>query len=171
MFNPLIATFKSVSFVFEIDMPTYINYLQIFMGVFAWGFILQTLVEFCLLNYWVEFVWKSVRPIDDQFISIFLYLLNCMAGLLFTIWNIILESAIDYSQLSRPGFWIDKYSLHIKLVTFLVHVKIMIVTIFFFQNWQVLYPSHFDPHCSVSFQEGPKSVLGFQIQLQTQSDP
>ena len=118
VFNPLIATIKSVSFVFEIDMPTCINYLQIFIGVFAWGFILQTLLEYCLLKYWVEFVWKSVRPIDDQFISIFLYLLNGMDGLLLTIWNIILESAIEYSQLSRPGFWIDKYSLHIKLATF-----------------------------------------------------
>ena len=131
VFNPLIATFKSLSFIFEIDMPTYINYLQIFTGVFAWGFILQTLVEYCLLKYWVEFVWKSVRPIDDRFISIFLHLLNCMAGLLFTIWNIILESADDYSQLARPGFWIDKYSLHIKLVTFFICETIMIKYNFF----------------------------------------
>ena len=158
MFNPLIATFKSVSFVFEIDMPTYINYLQIFMGVFAWGFILQTLVEYCLLKYWVEFVWKSVRPIDDQFIPIFLYLLNCMAGLLFTIWNIVLESATDYSQLSRPGFWIDKYSLHIKLAISFTFIYYDCKLFFFFQIWKVLCSGHFDSHYCVSFQKRSNKV-------------
>ena len=113
--NPLIATVKAVHFIFEVEAPTYINYLQIIVAVFAFCVILQTLVEYCVIKYWVEFVWKSVRPIDDQFITRFLYLLNGMIGLLGTTWNIILENSDINSKLSIPGFWLDKYSLQIRL--------------------------------------------------------
>ena len=45
--NPLIATVTAVHFIFEVEAPIFINYLQIIVAVFAFCVILQTLVEYC----------------------------------------------------------------------------------------------------------------------------
>ena len=112
--NTLIATVKAVCFIFEINSPTFVNYFQIFVSVFAVTFIMLTLVEYCLFKLWIEFVWKSVRPTNDQFLVFFLQMSNLTLGLMVTVSNIILEMSSGNSILSQPGFWIEKYSSKIK---------------------------------------------------------
>ena len=112
--NVIFPTVKAVNFVFEIDSPTFINYIQIIIGMFTLFFVLVTILEICLVKLWIEFVWKSVRCVNDQFLVTFILIMNTMIGIIYTISNAILESTNTNSILLKPGFWMEKYSAQIK---------------------------------------------------------
>ena len=48
------------------------------------------LIQTCIIRYCIEFIWKSVRPIDDRFVMVCITVNNTLLSFIFaagTIWN------------------------------------------------------------------------------------
>ena len=53
-------------------------------------FLMFLVIQSCIIRYWTEFIWKSVRPIDDRFVMAFLTAKDTFLSILFStmvVWN------------------------------------------------------------------------------------
>ena len=70
-----------VSFVFDIRFPLYFGQLKTFVeNALQFSEILLG-IEVCWIKYWITFVWKSVHPIDDQFVVTCIAIINIFLSL------------------------------------------------------------------------------------------
>ena len=74
--NLTIFNVKISMLVLEVQMPMGIIYACHFIRTTASFFLMFIIFESVLIRYWTEFVWKTVKPIDDQFVIFCLTLIN-----------------------------------------------------------------------------------------------
>ena len=108
---PLNITF--LSFVFDITFPIYIGYFKgtIEFSVLIFSVLLQ--IETIGIKYWIEFEWKSVKPIDDQFVLSSLVIINTIISVSIAISVVILSGGdipLTYGIVSTFDRWIHMNS-------------------------------------------------------------
>ena len=62
--------------VLEVKMPLGIIIACHLIGIAGVFSILFILMESVLIQYWTEFVWKTVKPINDKFVIVWLTMVN-----------------------------------------------------------------------------------------------
>ena len=88
--NLVILNLATIFALFDIHFPFYIVYIHKFVTVFSMFFFLFLVIQSCIIRYWTEFIWKSVRPIDDRFVMAFLTAKDTFLSILFStmvVWN------------------------------------------------------------------------------------
>ena len=65
-----------VGFVFDITFPTFLGFLKAAIETTLMETAVLLQVESIWIRYWIEFKWKSVRPIDDKFVVTCLIIIN-----------------------------------------------------------------------------------------------
>ena len=80
---------KICMLVFEVQMPMGIIYACHFIRTASCFSLLFILLESVLIRYWTEFVWKTVKPIDDQFVIFCLTLINTFVSSYLSILKIL----------------------------------------------------------------------------------
>lgn len=71
-----------VSFVFDVRFPLYFGQLKTFLENALQFSCIFYGIEIYWIKYWITFVWKSVRSIDDQFVVAFFSIINIFLSLL-----------------------------------------------------------------------------------------
>ena len=69
-----------VGSVFDITFPTYVGFIKAAVEKTLMETALLLQVESIWIKYWIEFKWKSVRPIDDSFVVTCLVIVNIFIG-------------------------------------------------------------------------------------------
>ena len=75
--------------VLEVQMPMGIIYVCHFIRTASSFFLMFIIFESVLIRYWTEFVWKTVKPIDDQFVIFCLTLINTFISSYLSIFKIL----------------------------------------------------------------------------------
>ena len=70
-----------VGFVFDITFPTFVGFIKAAIEKTLMETALLLQVESIWIKYWIEFKWKSVRSIDDNFVVTCLVIINIIIGL------------------------------------------------------------------------------------------
>ena len=90
MVNTIFVSIHLSDLIFENELPIFVIYLNTltheFVQLFGAGFLN---FKIFLIKYWIEFVWKSVRQVDDNFIAIFLTISNTSLAFVFSYWLVV----------------------------------------------------------------------------------
>ena len=70
-------------------LPIFAIYLETLTHEFIQCFGFCNLFEVFLIKYWIEFVWKSMRQVDENFIIIFLTISNAFLAFIFSCWMVV----------------------------------------------------------------------------------
>ena len=74
--NVIPLTIAFLSFTFDIWFPTPICSFKAYLDIVTVMFIILLQLEICWIKYWIEFKWKSVKQINDEFVVTVLFILN-----------------------------------------------------------------------------------------------
>lgn len=74
-----------VSFVFDIRFPMIVGQFKVLLELTLDFSLVFLCAEICLIKYWMAFVWKSVRPIDDVFVVTCINIVNTFLSFLITL--------------------------------------------------------------------------------------
>ena len=75
--------------VLEVKMPLGVIIICHYIGIAGVFSILFIIFESVLILYWMEFVWKTVKPIDDKFVIVWLTLVNIFISSFLSILTIL----------------------------------------------------------------------------------
>ena len=81
---------STMSALFDLQFPYFLVYIYKFIRIFTLFFILFVAIQSCLIRYWIEFVWKSVKAIDDKLIMVFISVNTVFQSMIFAfmfVWN------------------------------------------------------------------------------------
>ena len=81
---------STMSALFDLQFPYFLVYIFGFIRIFAFFFVLFLAIQSCLIRYWIEFVWKSVKAIDDKLIMVFISVNTVFQSMIFAfmfVWN------------------------------------------------------------------------------------
>ena len=81
---------STMSALFDLQFPYFVVYIYKFIRIFTLFFILFVAIQSCLIRYWIEFVWKSVKAIDDKLIMVFIRVNTVFQSMIFAfmfVWN------------------------------------------------------------------------------------
>ena len=81
---------STMSALFDIQYPYFLVYIYRFIRIFSFFYTLFLAIQSCLIRYWIEFVWKSVRAIDDRMIMVFIHVNTAFQSMIFAfmfVWN------------------------------------------------------------------------------------
>ena len=81
---------STMSALFDLQFPYFLVYIYKFIRIFTLFFILFVAIQSCLIRYWIEFVWKSVKAKDDKLIMVFIRVNTVFQSMIFAfmfVWN------------------------------------------------------------------------------------
>ena len=81
---------STMSALFDLQFPYFLVYIYKFIRIFTLFFILFVAIQSCLIRYWIEFVWKSVKAIEDKLIMVFIRVNTAFQSMIFAfmfVWN------------------------------------------------------------------------------------
>ena len=80
----------TISTLFDISYPFFIVYIYQLMLNMNRIFFLLLLIQTCIIRFWIEFVWKSTRSINDHFVMVYIRVMNTLVSIALAaggIWN------------------------------------------------------------------------------------
>ena len=84
---------NSIQIIFDTNFPLLVKYFYFFQKMqLVFNFYL-TMIEVCLMKYWLKFVRKKIINIDDSFVSFGITLTNAMLSSLFAISKVVIGDA------------------------------------------------------------------------------
>ena len=90
--NVIPLTIAFLSFSFDIWFPTPICYFKAYLDIVTVMFIILLQLEICWIKYWIEFRWKSVKQINDEFVVALLFIINLFVSSYVSVLGVV-ESA------------------------------------------------------------------------------
>ena len=81
---------STMSALFDLQFPYFVVYIFGLIRIFTFFFVLFLAIQSCLIRYWIEFVWKSVKAIDDKLIMAFIRGNTAFQSMIFAfmfVWN------------------------------------------------------------------------------------
>ena len=81
---------STMSALFDLQFPYFVVYIFGLIRIFTFFFVLFLAIQSCLIRYWIEFVWKSVKAIDDNMIMAFIRGNTALQSMIFAlmfVWN------------------------------------------------------------------------------------
>ena len=80
----------TISALFDIRYPFFIAYIYQLFRFFSIIFYFLLIIQTCAIRFWIEFVWKSIRSINDSFVMVCITVINTFLSFILaagTIWN------------------------------------------------------------------------------------
>ena len=80
----------TISALFDIHYPFFISYIYQLIRFFSITFYFLLVIQTCIIRLWIEFVWKSIRSINDSFAIVCITGINTLLSFIFAaglIWN------------------------------------------------------------------------------------
>ena len=80
----------TISTLLDISYPFFIAYIYQLIKNQCRIFLFLLLIQTCIFRFWIEFVWKSIRSINDSFVMVCITVINTFLSFILaagTIWN------------------------------------------------------------------------------------
>ena len=80
----------TISALFDIHYPFFIAYIYQIIRIFSVIFCNLLIIQTCIIRFWIEFIWKSVRSINDSFVMVCITVINTFLSFIFAagiVWN------------------------------------------------------------------------------------
>ena len=80
----------TISTLLDICYPFFIVYIYQLIRSMCRIFLFLLLIQTCIFRFWIEFVWKSIRSINDSFAIVCITVINTLLSFIFAaglIWN------------------------------------------------------------------------------------
>ena len=89
MVNTIFVSIHLSDLILDRDLPIFASYLLTLTHEFMQMYGAFLNFEIFFIKYWVEFIWKSVRQVNDNFIMVFLTVSNLSFAMIFTHWIVV----------------------------------------------------------------------------------
>ena len=76
---------NSIQIIFDLDYPSILNYFYYFQKMQLVFTFYLTMIEVCLLKYWLKFIRKKIIAMDDSFVGFGITLANVSLTSLFAV--------------------------------------------------------------------------------------
>ena len=76
----------SVSALFDICYPFFIAYIFQLIRIFSIVFYDLLIIQTCIIRFLVEFIWKSVRSINDSIVMLCITVINTLLSFILAAW-------------------------------------------------------------------------------------
>lgn len=97
MFQNTFYTSQILKNVFDLDLKILSTFNQ-FVKMQTWHFYLLSLIEICLVKYWLKYVRKRLICMDENFFVTSLTIINIMVSISFSFAKIMLGERIQSSE-------------------------------------------------------------------------
>ena len=84
--------------LFDIHYPFFIAYIYQLFQLFTIGFYFLLIIQTCIIRFWIEFIWKSIRSINDSFVMVCITVIN-------TLLSFISAAGIIWNAEGMKGTW------------------------------------------------------------------
>ena len=152
------------------QLPIFAIYLECLTHEFIQCFGSLIVFEIFVIKYWIEFVWKSLRQIDDNFIINFLSISNASLASIFSYWMVVrgdehinaimVMNEFDWTQL----FYKRKETLNLRYI-------FVDVTTFTYSNITLLLLSDWFQFLQQCLSQWPFSTLQENVTKNSRIDP
>ena len=88
----------TISTLLDIRYPFFIVYLYQSIRNMSRIFFSLLLIQTCIFRFWIEFVWKSIRSINDNFVMFYITLMNSLV-------SIVLAAGMIWNAEGMKGTW------------------------------------------------------------------
>ena len=89
MVNTIFVSIHLSDLILDRNLPIFASYLLTLTHEFMQMYGAFLNFEIFFIKYWVEFIWKSVRQVNDNFIMVFLTVSNLSFAIIFTHWIVV----------------------------------------------------------------------------------
>ena len=76
----------SISALFDICYPFFIAYIYLLIRIFSIVFYVLLIIQTCIIRFLIEFIWKSVRSINDSIVTFFITVINTLLSFILAAW-------------------------------------------------------------------------------------
>ena len=83
-------SFNSIQIVFDLDYPLILKYFYFFQKMQLVFTFYLTIIEVCLLKYWLKFIRKKIIAMDDSFVGFGITLANVLVTTLFALSKVVI---------------------------------------------------------------------------------
>ena len=83
-------SFNSIQIVFDLDYPLILKYFYFFQKMQLVFTFYLTMIEVCLLKYWLKFIRKKIIAMDDSFVGFGITLANVLVTTLFALSKVVI---------------------------------------------------------------------------------
>ena len=83
-------SFNSIQIVFDLDYPLILKYFYYFQKMQLVFTFYLTVIEVCLLKYWLKFIRKKIIAMDDSFVGFGITLANVIVTTLFAVSKVVI---------------------------------------------------------------------------------
>ena len=105
----------TISTLFDISYPFFIVYIYQLIRNMSRIFFSLLLIQTCIFRFWTEFVWKSIRSINDNFVMVYITLVNSLV-------SIVLAAGVIWNAEGMKGTWrISHNHPLLMMMTFIDH--------------------------------------------------
>ena len=104
----------TISTLFDLSYPFFIVYIYQLMLNMNRIFFLLLLIQTCIIRFWIEFVWKSIRSINDNFVMFYITVMNSLV-------SIVLAAGVIWNAEGMKGTRRISYNHPLLMMTFIDH--------------------------------------------------
>ena len=84
---------NSIQIVFDLNYPSILKYFYYFQKMQLVFMFYLTMIEVCLLKYWLKFIRKKIIAMDDSFVCFGITLANLFVTTLFAVSKVVVGDA------------------------------------------------------------------------------
>ena len=88
----------TISTLLDICYPFFIVYIYQLIRSMCRIFLFLLLIQTCIFRFWIEFVWKSIRSINDNFVMFYITVMNSLV-------SIVLAAGVIWNAEGMKGTW------------------------------------------------------------------
>ena len=105
----------TISILLDICYPFFVVYIYQLIRNMSRIFFFLLLIQTCIFRFWTEFVWKSIRSINDNFVMVYITLVNSLV-------SIVLAAGVIWNAEGMKGTWrISHNHPLLMMMTFINH--------------------------------------------------
>ena len=105
----------AISTLLDISYPFFVVYIYQLIRNMSRIFFFLLLIQACIFRFWTEFVWKSIRFINDNFVMVYITLMNSLV-------SIVLAAGVIWNAEGMKGTWrISHNHPLLMMMTFINH--------------------------------------------------
>ena len=105
----------TISTLLDIFYPFFVVYIYQLVRNMSRIFFFLLLIQACIFRFWTEFVWKSIRSINDNFVMVYITVMNSLV-------SIVLAAGVIWNAEGMKGTWrISHNHPLLMMMTFINH--------------------------------------------------
>ena len=103
IFHNTVDTIQTMKNVFDVEVGV-LTIFKEFVKMQTWHFYLLSLIEICLIKYWLKYLRKRLVSMDETFIVWSLNLINIMISISLSSAKIMLDEEFQGSELNHKHY-------------------------------------------------------------------